>query len=231
MSGSDKGGTVKVAVTRAAEGTERLSKRLREEGLEVAECALVRIEPIEGAAVRLDGYDWLVLTSARAVALLFERLVGPPPPVAVVGPGTAEALRQRGVEPALVASRSTQEGLVESLRPLLGPAARVLFAGAEGARDVVVRELGADLLPLYRTIEDHPEVFPEVDLVVLASASAARAFAALRIKRPCVSIGPVTSAEASRVGLKVVAEAGSQDLDGLVEAVRLAASRLASSRS
>ena len=136
------------------------------------------------------------------------------PSVAVIGPGTAEALRSRGVEPALVAGRSTQEGLMAELRPLLaahGRPSRILFAGAAGARDLLARELEADFIPLYRTVEERPAAFPEADLVVLASASAARAFAALELDRACVSIGPVTSAEARRLGLRVAAEAASQD--------------------
>jgi uroporphyrinogen-III synthase len=86
------------------------------------------------------------------------------------------------------------------------------------------------VLPLYRTVAERPAVFPEGDLVVLASASAARAFASLRVDLPCVTIGPVTSAEALRVGLDVVAEATSHDLDGLVEAVSTAVAQLAASR-
>jgi uroporphyrinogen-III synthase len=46
-----------------------------------------------------------------------------------------------------------------------------------------------------------------------------------------VSIGPVTSAEARDGGLEVVAEAESHDLDGLVAAVKLAASHASSSPS
>jgi uroporphyrinogen-III synthase len=42
-----------------------------------------------------------------------------------------------------------------------------------------------------------------------------------------VSIGPVTSAEASARGLRVVAEAATSDLEGLVAAVKAAASSLA----
>ncbi len=216
---------MRIVVTRAAEGLDRLSGRLREAGFDVVDCPLVRTEPVPGARVRLDGYDWVVLTSARAAELLLDRLDGALPQVAVVGPGTAEALRRRGVEPSLVAVRSTQEGLVDALRPRLLPGARVVFAGAEGARDVVARELGADAVVLYRTVEQLPDLFPEGDLVVLASASAARALAALGVDRPCVSIGPVTSAEARRLGLDVVREASSHDLDGLVAAVIAVASR------
>jgi uroporphyrinogen III methyltransferase/synthase len=216
---------VRILVT----GTDgRLARRLRADGVEVVECPLVRIEAIDGPPVTARDYDWVVLTSRKAVEQLFRRLNGELPRVAVIGPGTAEALRDHGVEPALVARRSTQEGLLEELPR---PAGRVLFAGAEGARGVIVGDLGADFLPLYRTVELQPPAPPEGDLVVLASASAARALAATHARIPCVSIGPVTTAEAGRHGLSVVAEAKTHDLDGLVEAVKLAASRAGSSPS
>jgi uroporphyrinogen-III synthase len=216
---------MKVVVT----GTDpRLAERIRDEGLEAVECPLIRVEPLEGPPLVVDGYDWVVLTSRHGVEELFRRLEGPLPPVAVIGPGTADALRAHGVEPALVASSSTQEGLLQELPR---PAGRVLFAGAEGARDVLVHELGADFLPLYRTVELQPERFPAGDLAVIASASAARALAATGAEVPCVSIGPVTTTEAARVGLTVVAEAETHDLEGLVRAVKLAASQAGSSPS
>jgi uroporphyrinogen III methyltransferase/synthase len=206
-------------------GTERtaapLARALTAAGLEVESCPLVAVENVGGPPLRLGGYDWLLLTSRAAVEALFPRLQGSLPRVAVVGPGTAEALRERGVEPAFVARTSTQEGL---LAELPRPAGRVVFAGAEDARDLLARELGADVVVLYRTRELRPERFPEADLVVLASASAARSFAALGRDMPVVSIGPVTSAEAGALGLRVVAEAATHDREGLAEAVKLAAS-------
>jgi uroporphyrinogen III methyltransferase/synthase len=210
-------------------GTERLSEPLAEAlertGLEVETCPLVAVEHLPGPTLRADAYDWLLLTSRNGVEALFARLEGPLPRVAVVGSGTAEALRAHGVQPDLVAATSTQEGLAAELPT---PAGRVLFAGAEDARDVLVRELGADFVPLYRTVELRPERFPEADLVVLASASAARSFAGLGLDVPCVSIGPVTSAEAEACGLRVVAESSTHDREGLVEAVKLAAFRASS---
>ena len=211
-------------MTGAREGAGRLAALLEAKGLDPTVCPLIRTVDVPGPAVRAESYAWVVVTSARAAETLAERLEGPLPAVAAVGPGTAEALRERGIEPRLVARESTQEGLVRELRPLLEPGDRVLFAGAEGARDVIARELGADVVVLYRTEEETVERFPEADLVVLASASAARAFARLGIDLPCVSIGPVTTAEARGLGLRVVAEAASHDADGLAEAVTLAAS-------
>jgi uroporphyrinogen-III synthase len=217
---------VKVVLT--GTGQQDLAESLRAEGFDVERCPLVRIEPLEGPPIRVDEYDWLVLTSRNAVEALFARVVGPLPRVAAIGPGTAEALRARGVEPELVASESTQEGLAAELPK---PSGRVVFAGAEGAREVLARELGADFVPLYRTLELEPDGFPEADLVVVASASAARALARLRRDLRCVSIGPVTSAEARGAGLDVVAEAETHDARGVLVAVKLAASQRDSSRS
>ena len=219
---------VRVVLTRARGRNDELAERLRAFGLDVVECPLIRIEPLEGPRVSTSGYDWLVLTSRVAAELLFARLNGPLPPIAVIGPGTAEAVRERGVEPALVAHRSTQEGLLEELP---SPAGRVLFAGAEDARPLLAGELGADVLPLYRTVPETVLEFPDGDLVVLASASAARALAGLGSAAACVTIGPLTSAQARAAALDVVAEAETHDVDGLTAAVKLASSRIASSRS
>ena len=216
---------MKVAVT----GTdERLAERLAQAGFEVVACPLIRVEAIHGGAIDGSRYDWIVVTSRNAVDPLLGRMTGPLPRVAAIGPGTAETLRARGVEPDVVATRSTQEGIADELPK---PAGRVLHAGAEGARDVLVNELDADFVPLYRTVELDPGSFPDARLVVLASASAARALAALRLDLPCVSIGPVTSEEARRHDLTVLAEAETHDLDGLVAAVKLAASHASSSPS
>lgn len=219
---------MRIVLTGTGKSARPLLGALQREGFDVQTCPLVAVEPIPGPALRASAYDWVLLTSGNAVEPLLERLEGSLPRVAVIGPGTAAALRARGIEPALVARRSTQEGLAEELPR---PPGRVLFAGAEGARDTLVEELNADFVPLYRTVELRPKRFPEADLVVLASASAARSLAALGLSLPCVSIGPVTSAEARRLGLRVAAEAETHDLEGLVRAVKLAASPRPSSPS
>ena len=175
---------------------------------------LIRIEQIDGPPIEADRYDWVLVTSRNAVEPLLRRLQGLPGRIASIGPGTAEALRAHGIEPSLVAERSTQEGLVEELPK---PPGRVLFAAAEGARDVLVRDLGAELvaaLPHRRA--GGLRSFPDADLVVLASASAARALAALLTRPPLREHRTGDLGEARDAGLDVVAEAESHDLDGLV---------------
>jgi len=181
---------------------------------------LIELEPAGPQEIDVTGYDWVVVTSRRGAEEFARRRRGKLPKVAAIGPGTAAALREHGIEPALVPATSTQEGLVAELPQ---PPGRVLFAGAEDARPYLAEALDADTVVLYRTRALRPERPPEGDLVVLASASAARAFATLGLEIPAVSIGPETTREAREHGLQVVAEAESHDLDGLVEAVASAA--------
>lgn len=205
---------MRVIVTRPRAQAGPLAERLERAGAEVVECPLIEIERTSDAPVDCAGYDWLVVTSPNGADEIARRGRNLPQ-VAAIGPGTAEALRARGIEPALVPAESTQEGL---LREFPRPTGRVLFAAAEGARRAAIDGLGADFVPLYRTRLLQP-VPPSGDVVVLASGSAARAYAALGGSAPAVTIGPETSRTARAVGLQVVGEARSHDLEGLVAAV------------
>jgi uroporphyrinogen-III synthase len=212
----------RVIVTRARASAEPLARRLEELGFEVVRCPLIELEPTGPEEIDVTGYDWVVVTSRPGADELARRSRGDLPRVAAIGPGTAAALRVHGIEPALVPAVSTQEGLVAELPDDPG---RVLFAGAEDARTYLQEALGADMIVLYRTRELTPPEPPQGDLVVLASASAARAYAALGLAIPAVSIGPETTREARAHNVAVVEEAETHDLDGLVTAVDRAAAR------
>jgi uroporphyrinogen-III synthase len=207
---------VRVLITRPAGQGDELGRRLEELGHEPVLCPLVAIEPLGDEPVDAGGYDWLIVTSVNGARELRRRLRGRPAKVAAIGAATARALGGADLVPAV----STQEGL---LAELPRPAGRVLFAGAEDARRLLVEELGADFVALYRTVEVRPVSPPTGDLVVLASASAARAFSRLGVAIPAVSLGPETTAAARAFGVEVVAEAETHDLDGLVAAVARAA--------
>jgi uroporphyrinogen III methyltransferase / synthase len=202
-----------VVLTRPAERSAKLAARLEALGFDVVVVPLIELEPIETGSIDLAPYDWLVLTSITGAKELRRRANGEPRRVAAIGKATAEAWDGK-VD--LVPADSTQEGL---LAELPRPAGRVLFAGAEEARRLLVDELDADFIALYRTKELHPEDFPEAHLVVLASASAARAYGKLALAAPAISIGPETTAAAEAAGVNVAREAATHDLDGLVGAV------------
>jgi uroporphyrinogen-III synthase len=203
---------VRIVLTRPEGRNEPLAQRLRELGHTVSCVPLIAVVPLGDDPIDVSPYDWVIVTSVTGARELMRRARGRPHHFAAIGRATADALG--GAD--LVAKVSTQEGL---LAELPRPAGRVLFAGAEGARRLLVDELGADFVPLYQTHELRPSVPLDGELVVLASASAARAFAALGSAIPAVSIGPETTAAAEAAGVHVVREAETHDLDGLVEAV------------
>jgi uroporphyrinogen III methyltransferase / synthase len=204
---------MRIVVTRAGAQAEPLVARLEALGHEVVRCPLIRIEPLGDEPIDASPYDWVVVTSPNGAHELARRLTAPPRHVAAIGAATADALREHGLVAHLVPRVSTQEGLLAEL-----PEGSVLLAAAEGARRLLLDERGADFLPLYRTVELTPPA-PVGDVALLASASAARAFAATGARMPVVTIGPQTEAEARARGLEVAAVAESHDLDGLLDAV------------
>ncbi len=203
---------MKVIVTRPRGQEEELARGIEALGHEVVLCPLLELEPLGDDSVDVAGYDWVIVTSVNGARELRRRMTGAPQRLAAIGQATADALGGADLVPAV----STQEGL---LAELPRPAGRVLFAGAEGARRLLVEELDATFLPLYRTKELTPAVPPEGDLVVLASASAARAWARLGLDLPAVTIGPQTTAAARETGVEVAAEAETHDVAGLLAAI------------
>jgi uroporphyrinogen III methyltransferase/synthase len=204
---------VRVVVTRAEAQAEPLVRRLEALGHDVVRCPLIRIEPVGDEPIDPSPFDWVVVTSPNGAGELARRLTAKPRHLAAIGPATADALRAHGLQVELVPSVHTQDGLLAELPP-----GRVLLAAAEGARRLLVDERGAELLPLYRTVELHPPA-PQGDVALVASASAARAFAATGARIPVVAIGPQTAAEAREHGLEVAAVADTQDVDGLLDAL------------
>jgi uroporphyrinogen III methyltransferase/synthase len=205
---------VRVIVTRPRAQAGPLVERLEALGFDVVECPLIEIERTSDEPIDCAGYEWLIVTSPNGADEIARRATDLPK-VAAVGPGTAETLRAHGIEPDFVPRVSSQDGL---LAEFPRPEGRVLFAAAENSRRGPIDALGADFVPLYATRLLTPDP-PAGDVVVLASGSAARAYAWIGGAVPAVTIGPETSRVARSEGLTVVAEAETHDLDGLVAAV------------
>jgi uroporphyrinogen III methyltransferase/synthase len=227
---------VTVAVTRARSQASPMAARLRALGATVIEAPAIRTVPLEAEVPPLDGYDHVIVSSPNAASELLSRvrdaraLAGVT--VAAMGPGTARALRERGVEADVVPERSVAEGMLEALADR-GPR-RVLVARARDARDTLVdglRERGAevDLLLLYETVaeplsEAARAAATDADFVTFTSASTVRFFAeacggALPAGPRLASIGPATSAELRAHGREPDIEADPHTPDGLVTAL------------
>jgi len=217
---------MRVVVTRPRDQAEPVAAALRAAGFEPVVCPLIEIEPIDEDPIDVRGYDWVVVTSANGAAELARRRRGEPTRLAAVGDATAAALAEHGIPAEFVPSVASQDGLLAEFPQ---PPGRVLFVGAEGARTLLAERLPADFRAVYRTVESLPAQAPAGDLVLLASPSAAHAWAKLGSPLPAVTNGPQTTAEARGAGIEVVAEAKTPDTRGLVDSA--AAWRDASSRS
>jgi uroporphyrinogen III methyltransferase/synthase len=249
----------RVVVTRARTQASGLAATLRGLGAEVVELPAIRIEPrIESEAVRdaierIGEYALICVTSPNGAHLLFEalanagldaRALGKPKKqpvekgvdttIAAIGPGTARALAEHGIQADIVPERFVAEALVEALGSVDVADRRVLVARATEARDVVpgaLRERGAevDVIALYETVHEQPsteatEAAQTADYVTFTSSSTVcNLTEALGDRFPTsariVSIGPVTSDAARDAGLTVHVEATRHDIDGLVAAL------------
>jgi uroporphyrinogen III methyltransferase/synthase len=155
--------------------------------------------------------------------------------IAVVGPGTAAAVREHGIEPDVIPQRAVSEGLAEALSGL--QISRALVARAKDARDVVpdaLRERGAEVevLALYETVAAELDDATRAaalaaDWAIFASASAATSFVEAAgggsivkmSELKLASIGPVTTAALRAAGLEPTTEAMEHTPDGLIEAL------------
>jgi uroporphyrinogen-III synthase len=239
-----------IIVTRAAARAEQLIEPLQALGANVLTYAATRIvardaEALRVAACALARYDWVLFTSVTSVAMTFDATEAcgitsddwAHTRVATVGSSTAAAVRERGVEPALVPERYLAEGLVEAFATR-GDASgtTMLYPAASGARHDLstgLRALGAtvDRIDVYESVatdEDAAEVRAalrdgRVHAVTMTASSAVEAWVAamgaLYNAADVVSIGPITTQAAHAAGMRVAAEAMPSTLEGLVAAV------------
>jgi uroporphyrinogen-III synthase len=241
---------VRVLVPRAAGQARPLVDRLSGLGAEPVVAPVLQVTPVDADELRaavasLDAVDVVAFTSANGV-----RAVAGVPDVArvalsarrvvAVGQVTAAAAADHlGVRPEVPASPSTGEALAHALGP--GPGT-VLLPRGDLASDVpptVLREAGWDVheVVAYRTVtvDRLPDSVVDgvrdgsIEVVAVSSPSMVRGLVRLVGPPPwgsaVASIGPVTSAACERLDLHVGAEARSQDVAGLADAVVLAAGR------
>jgi uroporphyrinogen III methyltransferase/synthase len=239
---------LRVVVTRARAQASGLAAALTGLGAEVIELPAIRIEPhLDAAEVRdavaaIHTYALICITSPNGARLLFEAMATAGrdaralanATVAAIGPGTAAALRERGVIADIVPERFVAEALVEALGEVEIAERPVLVARAAEARDVLpdaLRERGGrvDVVALYETVAEEPEADAlaaarRADYVTFTSSSTVRNLVqAVGDEFPSgarvVSIGPVTSEAAREAGLTVDVEAERHDPDGVIEAL------------
>jgi len=234
-----------VVVTRAREQAGSLAARLAELGAQVVQIPTIEIEPapdwkpLDLAISRLEGYDWLIFTSANGVRFFTERLDassrdlrGLRARICAIGPATAAALATLHLKVDLMPAEYVAESVVAAFGKIPLEGARILLPRAAVARDLIPVELqkrGArvTVVEAYRTVpardvEWPPDFHP--DWIAFTSSSTVENFHSLFGRAPLegvkvASIGPVTSATARRLGIDVTAESAEHTIDGMVAAI------------
>lgn len=162
----------RIVVTRPQAQAAALSEMIRAAGGVPVWFPTIAIEPLadhaalDAALARLAEFDLVVFVSANAVATALSRLRGPwPAQVAAgaTGPGTAQALKDRGVAQVIVPARQfDSEGLVQELDARGVSPKTVMIIKGEGGRDWLADHLRArgaavTALPAYRRVRAAPD--------------------------------------------------------------------------
>lgn len=241
----------RVLVTRAPHQASALGDALAAHGLRIASVPTIALAPpeddyasLDRAIVRLDEFDWLLFTSANAVAVFAERLEDQAVPlscgIASIGAATSKALRDAGFPVRLQAQTAIAESLAKSLLPH-AKGSTMLLVRAEQGRDVLIETLEAagaevELAPAYRTVIPTESTdrlrreLPTVDAITFTSSSSVHNLFALLdaagLKLPSnlvlASIGPITSATLKDLGYAPTVEAREATVQSLASAVATA---------
>jgi uroporphyrinogen-III synthase len=240
-----------VLVTRPEEQADDLVARLRELGAEPVICPTIQIAPpaslapLDAAVERLASYDWVIFTSVNGVRYFFERMVAlgygserlAERRLAAIGPATAAALAEHGLEVSFVPRQYVAEAIVAEIGDVAGQ--RILLPRADIARKALAEGLHAkgaqvDEVTAYTTVAatgaaDNLPAEP-VDIATFTSPSTVRNFASLVETRGqsaadflagarIVCIGPITARAAAGEGLQVDMVAAEHTVPGLLAAI------------
>jgi uroporphyrinogen-III synthase len=243
----------RILITRPKAQAGEFARLLRAAEYEPVFFPVIEIRPaidpsiLDSALQALPNFDWMVLTSVNGVDAVWERLhvlqvSGLPAglKIAAIGPKTAAALQDRGVQPDFVPDEYVAEAILPGLGDLKGRA--VLLPRADLARKALaedIRRAGgqASEVVAYHTLPVIPE--PEglralqegVSAITLTSSSTARNFAAVLYAAGLdplalpgdpvyACIGPITADTAREEGLPVHLVAQEYTTEGLLQSLQ-----------
>ncbi len=244
-----------VVVTRAREQASGLVRTLGDLGAKVYEFPTITVQPladyneVDEQVKALAQWDWCVFTSVNGVKKFWERMdklgfdarIFASVEVAAIGPATADALRDRGINPDFVPEKYVAEHVVAGLLERGVKGKKVLIPRAKVAREVLPQELekaGAEvkILPVYETKltqESSTEIVEamekgKLDYVTFTSSSTVDNFFDLvkpdvfkqyanKVKMAC--IGPITAKTLAGYGFEPDVQPEDYTIPALVDAL------------
>jgi uroporphyrinogen III methyltransferase/synthase len=243
----------RILVTRARHQASALSQLLSERGAEPIEVPAINIQALsdtgklDQAIANLDQYQWLVFTSVNGVEAFFQRLYNlkldsralSGLKIGAIGPATAKALAQKGINADYIPETYSSEGLLAGLKSYPVRGKRFLLPRADIADKELtdgLTRLGAEVQEIvaYRTVAP-PEAISKIremlssgqlDVITFTSSSAVSNVVAAFQGDPTLinntrvaCIGPKTADAATKAGLKVDIVAREHTIPGLVEVI------------
>ncbi|MGO1507512.1 MAG: uroporphyrinogen-III synthase [Microbacteriaceae bacterium] len=236
----------RVLVPRGGPWGDGVAASLRAQGAIPVVAPLINFGPTTDQAALDDAleqlaegaFDWLTITSATTVDVLYaHRAVVPKSTkVAAVGETTAAALQAVGYDVALVPEQdNSAEGMAEQLIGLEPEPRRILTLRSEIAKPVLTRSLiaaGHDVSSIvaYRTVgvPVTDRIRRDVDsgrinAILITSGSVAQQvreqFPDIPDTTLLAAIGPRTAKDARKAGLPIAVVADKQTVDALIDAV------------
>ena len=243
-----------VMVTRPQELAHGLVKLIEQDGGRVLRFPVLELSEVEDSRElerllgRLDRYDLAIFVSpsavARGIALIRSRREWPARlPIAAIGEGTAQALRDRGLEVAFAAPRPFSSEALVDLPALQAERVRcqriVVVRGRGGNARLgdTLRRRGAavDYAEVYRRVRPERDAAPvllrdEVDVIVVTSGEALRNLFEMAGPRgheklcqtPLVAISARVADLARELGVSAATVVAPRASDlGLLEALRI----------
>jgi uroporphyrinogen III methyltransferase/synthase len=245
----------RIVVTRSRDQASVFSEKLIDLGATTIELPTIDVVPpaswseLDNAISEVEGYNWLIFTSANAVRYFMDRLRGLGKDlrmlkgisICAVGPKTAEALGSYGMRPELIPSEFKAEGVLAALGGVKVKGQRFLIPRAKIAREIIpdkLRELGAlvTVATAYENIkpaadaERAKRLFEEkkIAAVTFTSSSTVHNFIEILGQKEyktlldgvvVACIGPVTAKTADEYGLKTDIMPKDYTIPALVEAL------------
>ena len=242
----------RIAVTRSRLQASSLVSELQSLGAQVLECPTIKIvqhhssDAFKSFIARSSEFEHLVFTSVNGVTGFIEalheqrldlRFLGGKK-IVCIGPATAAAFIDRGINPDFVPETYVAEALFPWFEKL--PPASVAILRAEKAREVLPQTLSqlghrVEVVPLYHTEYEKPdssEIIAAIrenrlDLITFSSSSTAEGLAGLLegsgiapAMIPAAVIGPITAETCRKLGFNIKVEAEEFTIPGLIKAMQ-----------
>ena len=245
----------RIVVTRAVEQSEALVAELRTSGATAVLLPMVRFAPpedlraLDGVLRTLRSFDWIFLTSQNALRALEDRcrLLGlslreltAGVPIAAVGPATADAAQEVGLEITYIAVKHQGVALARELADRVRGQRVLLPRSDRASQDLidVLKQLGAEVTEVvaYRTLSPNEaemrafeaEVDRGADAILFFSPSAvhhlrdilgAARFVILSRHAAFTAIGPVTEKAVRATGVERVISAKETHVTAVIDAL------------